>query len=137
MEFTVEAVTYRAGTMDAIKQFHCARRLMGLLGLVGEVQKMEQGTRTMEDVLGSLGRELSQMEDEPLNYILYACMDITEVKQDGGGWAPFRRNGTTMFPVDLAVLLKIAVFAIKANMAGFMRARSELSGMGTMMQSAG
>lgn len=122
MEFKVGTVAYKAREMDAFKQFHVARRLGGLLGLVGSIQQAAKGEKSAGELLGPLGDALATMEDEPLNYILYACLDVTEVKQNGGGWAPLRSNGVIMYPLNLASLLTVAAQVIKANMAGFMDA---------------
>lgn len=134
-EFTSGKLTFRAGRLDARKQFHIARRLASLLGELGSLADL-QGAVSRKDeasllvLAGALGRALASLRDEDADYILDACLDVVEVRQDGGaGWARLRANGVTMYELDLAQLMTVAARVIQSNMAGFMAA---LPGLGSL-----
>ena len=50
-----------------------------------------------------------------MDYILNACLDVTQIRQDTGGFARLRVNGVVMFPLDLTMLLGIAAHVLKDN----------------------
>ena len=134
-EFKSGKLTFRAGRLDARKQFHIARRLASLLGELGSLADL-QGALAQKDeasllaVAGAVGRALASLRDDDADYILDACMDVVEVRQDGGaGWARLRANGVTMYELDLPQLMTVAARVIQSNMAGFMAALPEIGSL--------
>ena len=53
-------------------------------------------------------RTVGELPDADVDYILNACLDVTQIRQDTGGFARLRVNGVVMFPLDLTMLLGIA-----------------------------
>ena len=47
------------------------------------------------------------------------CLDVTELKQPDGGFAPVRVKGVVMFPFDLSTLIGIVWNVLKGNLSGF------------------
>ena len=71
------------------------------------------------DQVGPLARTVGELPDADVDYILNACLDVTQIRQDTGGFARLRVNGVVMFPLDLTMLLGIAAHVLKDNLSGF------------------
>lgn len=127
-EFTSGKLTFRTGRLDARKQFHIARRFAGLLGELDNLAALNAAMTTRDEasllaVAGCIGRAVAVLPDADADYVLDACLDAAEVRQDGGaGWAKLRSNGTTMYDLDMVQMLTVAGRVIQENMAGFMGA---------------
>lgn len=65
------------------------------------------------------GPHRGRAADADVDYILNACLDVTQIRQDTGGFARLRVNGVVMFPLDLTMLLGIAAHVLKDNLSGF------------------
>lgn len=125
MQFILRGQTYDAGKIDAMRQFHIVRRLAPVLGkLAALAPQMDRLKRELADteserLLASLGEAVSVMPDADVEYVLNACLDVTQIRQESGGWAKLRANGVIMFPIDLATMLGIAAHVLKDNLSGF------------------
>jgi hypothetical protein len=132
MEFTVDKTMYRSGKMNAFTQLHIVRRFLspclGPLGGVGIFKQAAIADKDIPDILSALGAAAAALKDEDVEYVLNACLDVTERKIAGGGWSPMRVNGSTMFDgLTLPVLLQIAYNVIADNLADFSDALPSLS----------
>jgi hypothetical protein len=79
-------------------------------------------------ILAGIGDVATALRDEDLDYVLNACLDVTERKQSGGKWAPLRANGAVMFDgLTLPVLLQVAFHVIRRNLGDFSGALPSLS----------
>ena len=96
MQFTIKDKTFDSGRLNAFQQLHVVRRLAG-----------------------PLARTVGELPDADVDYILNACLDVTQIRQDTGGFARLRVNGVVMFPLDLTMLLGIAAHVLKDNLSGF------------------
>jgi hypothetical protein len=127
--------------MDARKQFHVARRLgpvVGQLVPLGRILKereekkasdeevtQEELNKILETILEPLLSSVADMSDERADYIIDACLDHVEVKQDSGlGWARLRMNGVVMYPLDLLGLFSAVRAVVEDNLGGFIDAQS-------------
>ena len=116
MQFTIKDKTFSAGLMPAIKQFHVVRRLTPLVDAAKDmlddkaVKRLMEGGKT-EDVqlsdfqFGPIASVLASLPDADFEYIVNACLDVTELEQPDGGFAPVRVKGVVMFPFDLSTLI--------------------------------
>ena len=108
MQFTIKDKTFDSGRLNAFQQLHVVRRLAPvterLVALAGSAGDPEA-------FLGPLARTVGELPDADVDYILNACLDVTQIRQDTGGFARLRVNGVVMFPLDLTMLLGIAVFS--------------------------
>ena len=83
------------------------------------------GGRETEDVqlsdfhLGPIASVLASLSDADFEYVVNACLDVTELKQPDGGFAPVRVKGVVMFPFDLSTLIGIVWNVLKGNLSGF------------------
>lgn len=150
MEFTIGKDVYRAGKMDAFTQLHVVRRLTPcvgkLAGLAGGKVKLKYGPDgkvedidgDLDSVLGPLAGAISALSDEDVEYVLNACLEVTERKQNGGGWAALRVRGQTMFDnLTLPVLLQIAYHVIRENLTDFFGDLPSLSGLEGFLKAKG
>jgi len=153
MEFTIGKDVYRAGKLDAFKQLHIARRLTPCIGPLVQlaaidpekfkVEKDAAGTVTKIDgdfnqVVGPLANAITALSDEDVEYVLNACLEVTERKQSGGKWAPLRVNDVTMFDgLTLPAMLQIAYHVILENIADFFSGLPSLSGLEGFLKARG
>lgn len=153
MEFTINSIQYRTGKLNAFTQLHITRRLTPCLGhlagLVGgkvTLKYDEGGTVTdidgdIADLLAPLSNAVTSLSDEDVEYIINACLEATERKQAGGGWARLRVNGVTMFEgLSLPAMLQIAYYVIKDNLTDFfadLPSLSNLEGLKGFMKDRG
>ena len=116
MQFTIKDKTFDSGRLNAFQQLHVVRRLAPvterLVALAGSAGDPEA-------FLGPLARTVGELPDADVDYILNACLDVTQIRQDTGGFARLRVNGVVMFPLDLTMLLGIAAHVLKDNLSGF------------------
>ena len=108
MQFTIKDKTFDSGRLNAFQQLHVVRRLAPvterLVALAGSAGDPEA-------FLGPLARTVGELPD--------ADVDVTQIRQDTGGFARLRVNGVVMFPLDLTMLLGIAAHVLKDNLSGF------------------
>lgn len=137
MQFTIKDKTFSAGLMPAIKQFHVVRRLTPLVDAAKDmlddkaVKRLMEGGKT-EDVqlsdfhLGPIASVLASLPDADFEYVVNACLDVTELKQPDGGFAPVRVKGVVMFPFDLSTLIGIVWNVLKGNLPVFSETSARL-----------
>jgi len=146
MEAVVNGQTYSAGKLDAMKQFHVARRLGPaiwtlILTSVGSVQAVlpEGGATTVADTVASLGDAetlrgltasigplvgiLSTMGDADAEYVIHACLAAVS-RRSGDGGAPIQTaEGHLLFSdIDMPVMLQLVFSVLRENLANFMHA---------------
>lgn len=141
---------YLVDRLDAFKQVHVARRLLpGIAKMQGALRSMapdvaravaeatdqplEEGVELenpkadlgVDTILESIAGALADMSDDDVDFVLKACLKVTQVKQKNG-WANVTdRNGNLMFSdLNSSDLVKIAVEVIKYNMGDFFPSKS-------------
>ena len=150
MEFTIKGTVYRAGKLDAFTQLHIVRRLTPCIGklaaLAGGNVKLKYGEDgkvvdidgDLDVVMTPLADAIIAMSDEDVEYVLNACLEATERKQAGGVWAALRVKGVTMFDgLTLPVLIQIAYYIIRENLADFFGELPSLSGLEGFLKAKG
>jgi len=154
IEFEVGGVLYRAGKLDAFKQFHVARRLApvlgGLAGLLDsagtppdpspeggqEGETPAQAAKPPADALAALGplaEAVANMPDDHADFILKECLLVVSRQLEGGtGWAPImvRSTGKPLGEMDMATMLQLVFHVIRDNLAGFFAALPPMSAGG-------
>ena len=129
MQFTVGDRTFSAGRMNARTQFHVLRRLAPLLDGVktlldaetlGKLARQGGQVQLADMDFAPLAGKLASLPDEDLDYVLNACLKVTEVRQEDGGFAPVSAaNGALLFPFGLAETLAIVWNVLRVNYADF------------------
>lgn len=150
MDFTINKVVYRSGKLSAFTQLHIVRRLTPcigkLAGLVGSEAKVvfdAEGNIAgfdgdMDAVIMPLADAITTLADEDVEYILNACLAVTERKQPGGAWARLRVGDASMFDgLTLPVMLQIAWHVITENLTDFFGELPSLSGLSGFLKAKG
>lgn len=119
LEFTHAGHNYKAGKLDAMRQFHVMRRLAPLLPELAGA-----GIRPGGDpmtVLEPLARIVSTMTDADVEYVLHSCLAVVDRQQTGGAWAKVQASpGVLQFQdIDMTAMLAIAWQVLQHNMSGF------------------
>jgi hypothetical protein len=126
-EFEVDGKKYQVGRMDAMKQFHVARRLGPALVIAGVSIEMARKGLDGADALAMAGpvmTTISKMADEDVDYVLFTCLGVVK-RQEGDKWAPvLTQDGKTLMFSDLELpqMLRIVIGVLEANLANFLKA---------------
>jgi len=117
MEITIKDRKYRAGRMDARRQFHVVRRLTPLISGLTDLAALKADPMA---ALGPIAETIADMKDEDADYILDACLSVAERQQAAGGWAKVMQSGSLMFEdLDMADMLRLAGAVLWENLSGF------------------
>lgn len=125
----INGAEYSIGRLDAMKQFHLARKLMPMLlkagvnaqDFLGKKEEDFEVDALIEKILGPLVEEISRRTDEEIEHIIYPCLDVVTRKQ-GPAWAKVKASGQNalMFPdMDASVILRLTFEVIQRNLASF------------------
>lgn len=120
-EFSINGHDYVAQKMDAIKQSHVARRLAPIMGCVQEAFAIagRPETFTMIDSLPLMAKMISEMSDANWEYILFACLDLTQRRQ-ATALTRIRVSGRLQFEdIQLPEMMQIVWSVLNDNLAPF------------------
>lgn len=123
-DFTHKGVAYKAGSLDAMKQFHVTRRLAPFLPkLAGDGLPLNTEALSGAAVfafLEPLAACVATMSDADAEYVLHTCLEVVERQQPTGGWAKVMAGGRLMFEdIDMAAMLVCAFHVLQRNLSGF------------------
>ncbi len=119
---TILGVDYRIGRLNAFAQMYILKRAIPVLGALKGLYDGHDASRP-EDVLEPLCAAIGGLPDESLEYVCNAALDVVDVRQPGGGWAPARSGGRLMFPdMSLLTMLSLTAHVISDNLTDFFRA---------------
>lgn len=128
---TVAGNAYRAGKLNAIKQFHVVRRLGPMIIVAGvSVEMLSAGMKAdlgdMVAMAGPVMDLLSRMSDEDVDYVLMTCLAAAERSSTAGQttvWSPVvSPDGKTMMfdDLDMPAMVRVVLEVLKFNMANFL-----------------
>jgi hypothetical protein len=148
-KFEVHGVQYETGAMDAIEQFHVARRLMPVMNQLQNVffQLMQEGLvkegqqavevdigLLMGRIMEPVGQALASMPQADADYVLRACTSRAR-RQDlnTGTWSVVAMpTGQLMFQdIDINVLMRLVVETIVGNLSSFFPVLQGINGSST------
>lgn len=136
-EFEIGKHRYRTGIMSSRKQFHCARRLAGvltkflnLINVMGPGREKaeptaEEGRQFSAEELEALeqfGSAIAEMKDEDADYVIDSCLEVAS-RKDEVGYAPIwnRQAQRLMFDdIDLRVMVVITFKTLQENIGSFL-----------------
>jgi hypothetical protein len=118
METTINDKQYRSGKLDAMKQFHIARRVApALTGLVSAFSGAGASQEDFARALGPLADAVAQMPDADAEYVLGTCLAVVSRQTDPTTWAPIWREGRLVFDdIDLGTMIQLAAKVIQDNL---------------------
>lgn len=129
---TIKDVQYQALKMPPRQQFHVLRRLAPLLGAAGpalmglldESKNKDEAMQEIAQALGPVATILATLPDEQLDYVLDACMLVTQRLDVDQRWHPVaiatNQGLRRMYAdIDSGMELRLAAEALKVNASGF------------------
>lgn len=134
-DFEINGVQFKLRKIDALKQFHIARRispiLADLMPALSQMAKVDKNKALSEEdrlaqfaqLAEPLFKGFAKLSDEESDKLLNGLLTAVEMKQPAGNWAKLSNGSMLMFSdLDLAVLLNAAGRAFAFNMQGFFSA---------------
>ena len=126
MEINLNGQNYRVGRVDAIQQFHVARRLapiqirMGVSGAqLAKTAEVDE-VAMMAAIMGPIADMVATMPEADVNYIINMAMNNTMREQGEGKWARVMVSDKMMF-ADIGVpqLMRLTIAFVQENLGGF------------------
>ena len=111
---TINGYEYQFLKLDAFQQYHLARKLSPVLGLLALQTDREFLADKFPQAFCALTSSFSQ---EDAQDVLNRCLDAAQRKQQNA-WGPVRINGAVMYAdvlEDMGVMLKIVWGVLEAN----------------------
>lgn len=121
--------TYKIGKMNALAQFHVARRLLPALATAGIGLAQLKEMSSLDDLMAlavPISDVVSKMTDADANYIIFTCLQVVsreEVLEPGkpGRYAPVVSGNQLMYAdIDMMQMLRLAAEVVKENLGGFL-----------------
>ncbi len=132
MDFSIDGIEYKAIKVDAVKQFHLARRLSPFLESVFPiVVKFKSGQIKIDDPESSFdalldsytpfAKMISELSDEQADYILFGLLACIRMKEKNGlGWPAISSGNALMQQnINAVQMMKLAYHAFMENLADF------------------
>lgn len=118
METTINGKQYRIGKLNAMQQFHVARRVApALTGLVSVFGGASADRADFAKALGPLADAVARMPDADAEYVLGTCLAVVSRQTDPTTWAPVWREGLLVFDdIDLKAMMQLAAKVIQGNL---------------------
>lgn len=131
-DFTFGGHQYKCNKINAMKQFHIARRMVpvlnGLAPQIPELAKMEKSRSSMDEdqllemtakFLTPIMDGMSKLSDADSEVVIHGLLASVEVNRHGA-WSYMSRDGRLVFEdIELPEMLYAAGRAFMFNMAGF------------------
>lgn len=127
-EIEIQGVVYKTGKLNAFAQMYVLKRAAPVLGRLKRLFDGYDAARP-ETLLEPLCAAIGALPDESLEYVCNAALDVVDMRQPGGGWAPVRNNGRLMFAdLDLLTMLSLTAHVLGDSLSGFFRALPAFAG---------
>lgn len=116
----INGSTYSVGKLNAMQQFHLARRLMPFQAAIAKaVQNGSSGVSNPTDMLAAVGEVASQMSDDDAEHVIFLALSAVS-RQDGERTYPVARMGALMYQdMDMSVMLRLVMEVVTENLADF------------------
>lgn len=131
MDFSIDGIEYKAVKVDAVKQFHLARRLSpfleAIVPLIAKVKAgvIKEGDDATFDALiegyAPFAKMMADMPDDQADYILFGLLACIKRKQGQGlGYANVTNGNALMYSdINVVQMMKMAYHAFMENLADF------------------
>jgi hypothetical protein len=118
-EITVGEYTYSIGKLDALKQFHVARRLVPVLAAFTRIGEAPTSEGLGVKALLPIAEALSKMSDEETEYIINTCLSVVQ-RQDSGKLQRIMLQGRFVYEdIKMPDMIKLTSETIMENMGDF------------------
>ena len=130
IEFSIDNKDFRAGKLDAFKQFHLSRKIApvipSLIPLFMQISKDNDLTKDLDllaELLQPFADGIADLSDESSEYIMATCLSVVKMKQ-GETWVPIWNNSgkVCMFDdIDLGMMMRICMQVIQDSLGSFIQ----------------
>lgn len=130
IEFSIDGNDFRAGKLDAFKQFHLSRKIApvipSLLPMYVEISKggdLSKDLSALAALLQPFADGIADLSDESSEYIMATCLSVVKRKQ-GETWVPIWNNSgkVCMFDdIDLGMMMRICLQVIQDSLGSFIQ----------------
>lgn len=116
---------YFIGNLDAMRQFHVARRLLPILAAVGlnpeTLSASVNQPISMEVILGPVTEIIAKMSNEDAEYVINTCLSVVSREiSEGKANAVMPHPGSLMYQdINMPVMMQLVVEVVKENLGGF------------------
>jgi hypothetical protein len=132
MEIDINGAKFSTGKLNAMQQFHVARRLAPILLAFGSaagaaVKQLDNSGSISGDIallgeMGPVAEAIAQMSDIDSEYVLSNCLSVCQ-RQDGAAWQKvYQMNGGFLYPMEIDVMMRLTATVIKENLGNFFSA---------------
>jgi hypothetical protein len=115
MSISIDGIEYKAGKIDARKQFHIVRRLAPVMSSIAP--EASKGG----DVFSAMADAISKLSDDDADYVIFGLLETVTRKQPNGlGWAKCTTGKVLVFDdIGMSAMLKLAYHSFQENMTDF------------------
>lgn len=118
MEIEIGDQKYAIRKMDAISQFHIARKLAPIIAAMGDTLQVEDdGLKAFVP----LAEAIAGLPEDDVNAVIDRCLSVVS-RSNGAGWSPVW-NGAAKRPmfddIDMVAMLQLVVAVIKDALGNF------------------
>ena len=129
--------TYRAGKLDAMKQFHLARRIAPIVTALGlSISELAASGKSLKQdtdllaVAGPIAAVVAKMSDEETEYVIRTALAVVQRREEGAAGAVSWRNVQTgnqlqYQDITLSIMIRLVVEVLKENLGGFFGAPTD------------
>lgn len=131
VEFNLNGQTYRAGKLDAFKQFHLSRKLAPIVPtLIPVFVKLSRDGDLAKDIAGiaaivqPFADGIAAMTDADSEYVLSTCLGAVQRSTGQNTWAPIWSQAakSCMFDdIDLGVMVQLVMQVVQDSLGPFIR----------------
>lgn len=132
----INGQVYSIGKLDAMTQFHVARRLAPVFAALtsaimgAKIPKMPEGLspedlkKAVEEaqflaIAEPIMKVMATMPDADVNYVLNTCLGVV-TRQVGNSQAPVMIDGALMFQdIDMQLMLRLVSDVLRSNLSSF------------------
>jgi hypothetical protein len=124
-EVTLNGNDYQIGKLDAMKQFHLARRIAPIFAALVSGGVSPNGKEDFGNFIRARGmavaEELAKKTDEEMDHIIFPCLAVVKRKVNNA-WTPVKAAGQNALmydDIDGPLILQLTMEVIQENLASF------------------
>ena len=123
LEFELNGITYKAGTIPAMAQFHIARRLSTVIAALVTHRDPETGQVDPAKIAGPLAEAITKMSDDDTEYVLGNCLSVVQRKRANDTGYVNIWNVAAKAPqfddIDMITMIQIVSEVVKGQIGPF------------------
>lgn len=118
-DLPLDGQVYRIGKMDAMTQFHVARRIGPIMASVTE-SAQAGGEFNLLDVMATAAQVIAKMSDDDVEYVIARCLSVVgRIQPDGRAAAVWRGKSLMFNDIQMPAMVRLSVEVVKENLGPF------------------